>query len=62
MLPPSSSADLGSLAEGMAAVLRTAPPGKAALVREFLDLCANETLFPRVENTTGTSCAGLSEY
>ncbi len=47
--------DAADLAEGMAAVLRTAPPEKAALVNEFLDLCANETLFSRMD--TRTPCA-----
>ncbi len=48
-------------AEGMAAVLRTAPPEQAALMNEFLDLCANETLFPRVDTRMTPSCAGLSD-
>ncbi len=47
--------DAADLAEGMAAVLRTAPPEQAALMNEFLDLCANETLFPRMD--TRTPCA-----
>jgi hypothetical protein len=34
-------------ADGLAAVLRTAPPQQQGLMDEFLALCANEALFPR---------------